>query len=81
MGGEECDDGARRVILDDVYPGRAWRPPHARHDVATVATVATAASAANNCLMKGRHKECIKRCPHGKVKNNCAECNPCSHGR
>lgn len=38
MGGEECDDGARHVILDDVYPGRAWRPPHARHDVATVAT-------------------------------------------
>jgi hypothetical protein len=22
-----------------------------------------------------------KRCPHGKVKYNCADCNPCPHGK
>ena len=22
-----------------------------------------------------------KRCSHGKVKSNCAECNPCPHGK
>ena len=23
----------------------------------------------------------VKRCPHGKGKGNCIECNPCPHGR
>jgi hypothetical protein len=22
-----------------------------------------------------------KRCPHGKLKKNCADCNPCPHGK
>ena len=23
----------------------------------------------------------VKRCPHGKLKKNCADCNPCPHGK
>ena len=22
-----------------------------------------------------------KRCPHGKLKSKCADCNPCPHGK
>ena len=29
---------------------------------------------------KHRCKDC-NPCPHGKVKNSCAKCNPCPHGK